>query len=304
MNWHIDYLTLTVWGDDVTKFFELFFVNTFRNLINQGHGGRFYLETYKTDLGITVRTNPVNSIENRTTLEFPGQACQMIGYIGLASFLDQLQVKFDKVRINRIDLAFDHCPFTVEDVLKCVEDDNLRSYFKREKVKYYNSPYEVNELGEVGTSGLYLGGRSSTRMIRIYNKHGFTRLEMEVKHEKAIQVGLDVLKAGSIENALIMAMGHLRDYIDFFEGWWEEFIADFDRNYSKLPDDVQEITIENIKSWFEKQVASAFFVMANMDGRYLEELFEIGKDKYKNSRYQGLIELAERQKIYENSSIG
>lgn len=304
MKWHIDYLTLTVWGEDVIDYFDLVFVNTFRGLVNQGHGGRFYLETYRTDLGIVVRNNPVNGGDNRTTIEFPGQACQKLGFYGLAQFFGELSYKYEKVRINRIDLAFDDCPFTVQDVYDCVIDDNLRSYFKRDKVKYYNSPFEKNEIGEVGTSGLSLGGRSSTRYMRVYDKHGFTRLEIEFKKEKSQQVGLMVLTADNPNSALVIAMGHVRDYIDFFTDWWELFVQDFERNYSKLPNDVQEMTLDGIKEWFEKQIAAAFFVLSNMEGEYLEDLYKIGAQKYRKSRYQGLLELVERKKVYEGAMQG
>lgn len=291
MDWHIDYLTVTVWGPDVIEFFDLFFVNTFRRLINQGHGGRFYLETYKTDLGVTIRNNPVNKIEERATIEIPGKACQLIGFIGLRSLLDQLITKYIKVRVNRIDLAFDNCNFTIEDVEKCLIDDNLRSYFKRSTIKIYNNPYEINEIGEVGTSGITVGGRSSTRYMRIYDKHGFTRLELEFKHEKAEQVAGDLFINSNPIDALPVALGHVRDYVDFFAEWWEIFVNNYARLYKTLPDNVKEMTLENIKYWFENQIASAFFVLASLDPEHIEEVYKIGKYKYNNSKYKGLLEL-------------
>jgi len=291
MDWHIDYLTITVWGNDVINFFDLVFVNTFRKLINQGHGGRFYLETFKTDLGVTVRTNPVNTIENRSTIEIPGKACQLIGFIGLSSLLDQLNTKYEKVRVNRIDLAFDNCNFTVKDVEDCLLDDNLRSYFKRSTIKIYNNPYEINEVGEIGTSGITVGGRSSTRYMRIYDKHGFTRLELEFKHDKAVQVALDLFNNNTPEDALSMALGHVRDYIDFFTDWWEVFIQDFERLYKTLPENVKEMNLQNIKLWFENQIASAFFVLASLEPNELNNIYEIGRNKYTKSKYQGLLEL-------------
>jgi DNA relaxase NicK len=216
----------------------------------------------------------------------------MLSFYGLKQLWDLLRLTFEEVRINRIDTAFDYCPFTVQDVLKEVKDNNLRSYFKRETVTVYDKPYEPNELGKIGTSGINLGGRSSTRYIRIYDKHGYTRLEIEYKGTKSQQVGADLLFSQNPDAALELAIGHLRDYIDFFSDWWEEFIMNFDRLFKTLPKEIQEMTMEGIKNWFENQVASAFFVLSQLEGsEYWNNLIRSGSVKYRKSKYFGILEV-------------
>lgn len=289
--WHIDYLTITVWGSNIVELFNDYFMGTFPLLRDMGHGGRFYQQTYSTDLGIIVRYLPVGSDEIRGTIELPGLSCQYLGYDKLVHFYQYLCRTNNKVRIKRIDLAFDHCNFTVEDVRKCILSDDLRSYFKRSTIKIYECPRELDELGKLGTSGLTIGGRSSTRYMRVYDKHGYTRLELEFKAEKAEQVGIDVLMAGCKELAVYEVMGHIRDYIDFFSEWWKEFIADFDRLYKKLPESVKQLSTSQIKKWFENQVASAFYTLASLEGsEYFDNLYLLGSLKYKRSKFSGMVE--------------
>jgi DNA relaxase NicK len=290
-SWHIDYFTVTVWGENVKELFDLIMMNKFPKSKDQGHGGRFYRETYKTSLGVTIRNNPLDGSESRTTIELPGKACQVLGFYGLKTFYEQLIQIYDKVRINRLDVAFNGLEFQPEDVFEAVENENLRSYLKRSTVKKYSAPFEQNDDGTIGNQGVVLGNRTSTRFMRVYNKHGYTRLEVEYKKEKATQVGFDLLTSLTVEEALTKAMGHLRDYTDFLTDWWLEFVGEFDRLYKKLNETITEIEITKMKEWLEKQVSSAIHVLVELEGiEYIEKLYKLGKMKYKNSRYSGLIE--------------
>lgn len=298
-SWHVDYLTITVWGQDLAKSFDQFFVprGIFRPLKDLQHGGRFYQDTYSGDLGIMIRERPVEGTAPHCTIELPGQACQLLGYQGICDFLQILHFNHSKVRINRLDTAFNNCKFTVQDVINAVQDENLRSYFKRETIKTYSNPYERKENEKdlpkgSGTSGISIGGRSSTRYMRVYDKHGYTRMEIEYKGRKADQVAHDLFDCRDEKTALKLAMGHVMDYIEFFSEWWIEFMDNFERLYSKLPQDVQELSIEKIQTWFEKQIAAAFYVMGDLVGHeYFDYLKYVGECKYKQSRYFGLIEM-------------
>ncbi len=301
-SWHVDYLTVTIWAhdyDDMVDFVNFCLKGVFTDLQDQGHGGRFYQSTYKTDMSITLRLDPVGSGQdkNRCTLELPGKACQMLGFDKLRDLLITFNDYFPKIRVNRIDTAFNNVPFSVQDVENCIKDNNLRSYAKRESLRIFQQPYEQikDNSGQVikeGTSGLYFGSRSSTRMIRVYDKHGYTRCEAEYKHDKAHQVAFDVLLSPCLNSAVRMALGHLRDYVDFFTEWWAYFMDNFDRLYKTLPQNIQEMTVEQIKSWFERQVSSAFYVLVTLEGQdYLNKLYNKGYADYERSRYKGIVEM-------------
>jgi DNA relaxase NicK len=299
MNWHIDYLTITITGGEVEKQFNTFFNNMFSRLVDQGHGGKFYKVLFRSDLGIQVRSCPINSEIPRSTIVFPGQACQLMGFYVIKMFIEMMEYLYPgNVVFNRFDLAFDDCNFSIEQVEKALLFDDLRSYFKRETIRFYNNPYELQDDGQVGTRGVTVGGRSSTRYMRIYNKHGFTRLEVEFKHEKAGQVARDVIGQDNPDLALRYAIGHIRDYVDFFEDWWNVFVCNQDRLFKKLPGTVQSMTSDRIKRWFEKQIASAFFILTSLEGgEYLDNLYNIGKEKYEYSKYKGLLEIGAKNTI-------
>lgn len=300
-SWHIDYLTVTVWGKYLSSAFNTFFADRgiFRPLWSLEHGGRFYQDTFTTDLSIMVRERPVEGLQDRCTIEIPGKACQLLGYTELANFVEFLKINYPKVRCNRIDNAFDHVGFEVQDVIDCLKFDDLRSLFKRETIRIYDNPYELDEAGKIGTSGVSIGGRSSTRYMRVYDKHGFTRLEIEYKAEKADQVCNDVLGCMNEEQALFAAMGHICDYVEFFTDWWKYFMANFERLYAKLPTDVKEMTLDRIKNWFENQIAAAFYVLSDLgDENYMDYLLWVGREKYKKSKYSGIIEMSKLAKEY------
>jgi hypothetical protein len=288
-SWHIDYLVLTKWGSGLKDYFEGFFSDELGELLDQGHGGRFYRNTYAGMLGVILRSDPIGEGEEaRETLEIPGKACQVIGYDRLSRFYKYLISTPGMVRINRIDTAFNHCPFSVEDLYQAIQNNEVRSLFKRYTLKYFENKYEKDEKGKVGTSGITIGGRSSERYLRVYNKHGYTRLEVEYKHTKADIVGVDLLLANDTKEALRYAVGHLKDYIEFHNDLWDEFYSDLDRLYSKLPMNVQEMSITEIKKWFEKQVAGSFYILSNFvkdeDLDYWDMLYKLGKFKVMKSK--------------------
>lgn len=299
-SWHIDYLTITVWGKYLSSAFNTFFADRgiFRPLWSLEHGGRFYQDTYTTDLSIIVRERPVEELTDRCTIEIPGKACQLLGYKELSNFMEFLRINYEKVRCNRIDTAFDNVGFKVQDVIDCLKSDDLRSYFKRETIRTYDNPYELKENDEIGTSGVSIGGRSSTRYLRCYDKHGYTRLEIEYKAEKAEQVASDILDCNDEQEALIAAMGHVCDYVEFFTDWWKYFMENYQRLYAKLPTDVKEMTLDRIKTWFESQIAAAYYVLSDLgDEHYLDYLKWVGKCKYEKSKYRGLINMCKKSEV-------
>jgi hypothetical protein len=111
---------------------------------------------------------------------------------------------------------------------------------------------------------------------------------VEYKHTKADIVGVDLLLANDTKEALRYAVGHLKDYIEFHNDLWDEFYSDLDRLYSKLPMNVQEMSITEIKKWFEKQVAGSFYILSNFvkdeDLDYWDMLYKLGKFKVMKSK--------------------
>ena len=277
--------------DNFQDFWVAWFESDLGMLVNQNHGGRFYKDTFCAGYGTTFRTNPIGG-KKYCTLELPGKSCQLLGFQKLSQIYNQLSFVFGGVVTTRLDTAFDGVPFSVTDFYQEVSAGNCRSLFKRENIKYFESPYETRENNIVGTHGLTIGGRSSTRFLRVYDKHGETRLEIEYKKEKAVQVADDIFTAGM--DSFRVAMGHLRDYIDIFSDWWSLFISGVERLYKKLDITVKTAELAKITNWLVKQVCPALSIALDAHGQeFLDAIVSFGRQRrVENPRYRILLSLA------------
>lgn len=292
--WHIDFLTVTTWGIDLQEYFEGWFSYTLGEMVDKKHGGRFYSVTWQSEVGVIVRKEPYDG-SDRQTIEIPGTACQLIGYDRLCAWFQGVNREASRVQIARIDVAFDHCGFTPGQLYQAFRSDSLRTLAKRDTIKFYEAPLEKKEDNTLGTSGVTIGSRSSERYCRCYDKHGFTRLEVEYKEAKGNQVGYDLLYAGTPEEALRMAMGHLLDYFDLASvTWWEEFRTSFSRLYSKLSKTCKELVLDKKIAWLRKSVSATLHACRIVCGYDLmRELENIGNKKVMSeSKYQAILSLS------------
>lgn len=291
-SWHIDYFRVTVWPEPGVDAIMLLneSVGPILGAFVESDRGRYgYTRSLMALAGVHVYYMPTDDI-NRFTIELPGQACQLVGFDRLASLYQCIARNSVKFQVTRIDIAFDDVPFSPKMLLDAIYADKVRSYFKRFTVREFNQPFEVNEQGKIGTSGCSFGGRSSTRYLRCYDKHGYNRLEVEFKAEKADQVACDILLEPS-DTAIIQAMGHLLDYIDIDADWWVEFKATYTRLYKKLEHSADMIEAAKIANWLIRQASGAIAVlyMMGMDG-ITDVLLTAGHDRaLRSSRYAPLI---------------
>ena len=313
---HCDYLTLTARGVDWAGIYDtcLFpFLDT--ELVDQNHGGRFYGSTWRTSLGVTIRCNPYGGDDNgdtgdRWTLEIPGQACEVIGYEGLCNLYQTLQ-REGSLRVNRLDLAVDNCPFKPSDLNKSAREGAIRTKSHRETVGFRENYAEINEVGGVGTEAFFMGSRESGRYLRCYDKHGPTRFEVEYKAEWADRLAVDFFIDGSPWDT---GIGYIRDFVDFLDqdvnelrnkdksadlgkhlvGWWAALVNDLGRAGVKLVQTAKEITVKRVQDWIEHQVSAAFSIVVDLGelniNAFTERLMIIGSERRERSNtYKSLL---------------
>jgi len=135
----------------------------------------------------------------------------------------------------------------------------------------------------------YFGSRQSERFLRVYNKRGPTRLEVEYKGIRAAHIASEILK-DEVDEWLEISMAHLLDFIDIDIPWWKEFTGDTERAYSKLHE-TKEKSIEKTGGWLLKQAAPALAVLVEVtNGEFLFEMLDEGRKRmYRN--YPDLIAL-------------
>lgn len=297
VEFRVDWLTITIWLPLrlVLDIYEKNFRGVVGNLDDRSHGGFGYTSAKAGMGGFMLYYNPeqrpgekVAGDENRVTMKFPGQVCAAVSpekWIEFFNVLDQDNVP---CHFTRIDLAFDNVPFTPGEFFKAVESDDVRSLAKRESLRFEAAPMQKKDDGSgVGCYTCYFGSRSSQRMVRVYDKRGPTRLELECKDDRSHLIALELFRSKP-EDWFGVAISHVRDFIDVNCQWWGKFINGIERAFAKISD-LKKVTLDRIVNWIDGQVAPSLSVLIDCLGfDTLKEIIEGGK-KRRSSKYQGLV---------------
>ena len=278
----VHWLSVVIEGihEEAYMLYDAFFKDLFGDLQNMDYGGRGFQEIWMSLLGFKLYIKPYREGMEYFHFEIPGQACELIPWDRFRAFDDELRITYpDRYHYTRLDIAFDHAPFTPQDVEDAISNGKVRSLAKRETMTVNKSPFEKRDNGEEGTHTVNFGSRQSERMIRVYNRRGFTRLEMEMKQKRADLVAKDIFKESDISLWFPVAMSHLRDYVDFQTPWWEEFTHGIGRAKA-IVTTPREITIEKEAAWLERQIAVPLSIVHDVrrDG-FVEKLLTKGRKK-------------------------
>jgi len=262
----IHWLSFTVHAPSETAmdFYKLLLCHQFGHVEPLGHGGRGFKEIFKTALGMKFYLSPINTKEVYWSCEIPGLACDVLGWEYFEAIGDYLISNYgDALNITRLDYAFDHVPFTPEQVRQAIMEGQVRSLAKRETLHIDESPFAKKDNGDIGTCTVSFGSRTSERMIRVYNKRGFTRLEFETKDLRANLIFRQLCTAINPEVSFYTVLAHLLDYVAFYPSWWGEFANSTNRAGATVSNP-REITLEKTIRWMEKQVSPALSALVDV----------------------------------------
>ena len=291
IEYQIHWLSFTVHAlrEDAFKIYDILFRNTFGDLEDTGHGGRSFKELHHSLLGFKSHLTPSNPEKHFFHFEIPGKACEQIHWTYFQALEELLEANYrENYTYKRLDFAFDHVPFTPYQVMQTIKDKQLRTLAKRDSVSDHGSPFTLRDDGEEGTYSVYLGSNSSQRMIRVYNKRGPTRLEFQMRDDRAQLVTKEVLSSPSVEDWFPIMIGHLRDYVDFHAEWWDEFINGIGRARA-IVSTPKEISMEKILRWFDNQVSPAWSVIVDTQPEHLIEALTKRGRKRRGARYNLLL---------------
>lgn len=307
----IHWLTLTVHEPYkvVKALWKQIFELHLGELVDSGHGAMGFKRVEIAELGARLSSQPAglpndgreNDIDY-CTISLPGQACDAIP----SGVFRQLQACLSDNEYahnyTRIDLAFDNCPFTPREFFDQVQANNVQSLLKRRTLSWYEQPNELNEVGEIGTSGCSFGSGMSQRMIRVYDKRGYTRLEMQTRADRADLVARSLFTQESGFWAKT-AMGHVRDCLDLrtridgtyglLVSFWEKFVDATLRLGERL-EKVAEQSIGKTKDWLLHQVAPAFSMVIDSckdPKEFYNDLVKEGRQR-RGPKYEALLRLA------------
>jgi DNA relaxase NicK len=246
---------------DFRTFWDEIFKEKFGELVDLEHGGIGFTEMYSAMGLVTVYAKPKNG--NYFSVEIKGQGCECLTPDDFKSIY-HLYLGGVKIKITRIDFAIDNVPFTPKEFYEVLINKEFKSPSSRKSIRIIDSPYEKKENGEVGCQTVYLGSRESGRMIRVYNKHGFNRIEYEIKEEWAQAYGMSLLSK-KYQEWMEYAISCIRQFFDAKTSWWKEFVDDIKQNAIKIYS-ARVKSINKTYEWLKNQVSPALFALFTVDG--------------------------------------
>lgn len=236
--------------------------------------GRFmYRKHHAFEHGLKLYYEPVQQNMPATLLECPGEACEAIG-------LEGLRTLFCNAELTRADIAADTGLFSPGNLAQWIMQGNVRTRAKKKQYSF--------DLDGKQDNVLRVGSRQSEQYLRVYDRRGFTRLELELKGERARSFK-DVLLM-SLEDLPKACVGIIRDYIDFVDvsqdknvsrapllPTWALFTQELERFKLSIAGKAVK-TLENVKYWLEDSV-SAMLATYALAGESVGKLIKIGREK-------------------------
>jgi DNA relaxase NicK len=234
---------------------ELFFDGCKLKQLEHGSLGYTHLETWQ---GIRFLHGGNNDTVH---LSISGEHIGSLNQINLRAFFAFIRKQKWNYKITRFDLAFDLHDVSTDDVENALLDNKVRTYAKRDTFRGYKT-YFSNE------QTIYLGSRTSERMLRVYDRGEVVRFELEVKGKAADVLGFRLFtdeNLSSITSLIISSVGMLRDYVDFDAEWWSP-IMDFERAALKVTNP-QRASLSRSVQWIEKSVVATLAAVLKIEGR-------------------------------------
>lgn len=289
----LDWLRLTVWTDmeGIAPLLEIYgFPN---GLESAGYGGIGFRTIYQGSNGFQVYSDPVNSEKPYVSINMPSKAIQHIGLEAIMdghSWLCEAGLKGLRWNCTRIDLAFDTQGFSVKDFEAAYHDGNVKTRARKWK--------NISDSDDGHT--FYVGTRESMAMARVYHKmdgHSFgenvpfTRVELELKDDRAAFAVYEVLQAGFNDMAALAA-NILTGFMTVVSEWWEKFMVDVKAAWVRVRQNIP--TVESIKNWLYSQVATSLvtYIGAVSGGEThtikgeIDKLITQGKKGLQNRHYE------------------
>lgn len=193
---------------------------------------------------------------------------------GAPSWKALIEAGVEPCKVTRIDIAIDvlGSPIGAGQVLKALEQGLAKTRFKAWR--------RIKGGGDDTGDTLYIGGRESTRQIRIYDKAAeqglalnWWRFEMQFTEERAAQVWNAIKVYEDMPELLPFACSLLASMLDFPEwaGWQRLLGSNMIYEWEEVPR-----AVTDTEAWLMSQVAPTFRKAYDRDGdwRFLEAFID------------------------------
>ena len=244
-----------------------------------------------------IRVNYEGTEEMGINVIISGSSCRLLEGQGFDLVELLLLIVANDFTITRLDIALD----SYTDLIKKI----VKKYDKYEYVSKFKSTKKIENKKGNKSDGvtLYFGSRTSSIMLRIYDKQAeqktekpWTRIEFEIKKEYAKDVAQLIGQKGLGETF----KGLLSNYLNFVVKrennvsrskvchWWKKLIDNIDK--IKLYQDPKIKTVEDLKIWVKKQVSPslATIVQSDLGYDFITEALQDGARRMKDKHYNML----------------
>jgi hypothetical protein len=220
-------------------------------------------------------------------VECPGLACEFLG-------LEKLRTLFCNAQLSRVDVAFDHTLLAPTDVADWIRAGNVRTRAKRDRL-------DVKLKGPASEGDkLTIGSRAPEQYLRVYDRRGFTRMELELKGDMARSYR-EILLAEE-EVFLRPTVDVLRHFVDFVDASVSSnisrapllsvravFTGKLERVRIRVAGAVQP-TVDRVAHFIEDQVAATLHVYWRL-GNSVECLLRSGRHRLE-ARHRAVLVVA------------
>jgi hypothetical protein len=273
------------------------------NFVFTGSSGRRYKEIHKGPYGVSLYAFPNNGVHCH--VEIKGDAIDQLGQLRLFEFLESLpDMKAPFVHgqreplpvrcsVRRVDIAFDHAPFSPMDCYEAHQRGDIRCKASRDAHHWHS-----NSEGDT----FYIGSKMSGRLIRIYNRRGFTRLEMQFRHKWAQAVGARLIDQGD-KDLGPWAFGLLRDFVDFVDRtgggsasrapllpWWAAFVGNAEKCKLALEKPYEGALIVRTRNFLQRLIPTLCVIRRGL-GVSLDKICDESENLLKPTHHYKIKEL-------------
>lgn len=224
----------------------------------------------------------------------PGEACEELGIPGLAA----LSVAVELEPSSRLDVAWDTSLFTPDTPAGAFLAGDVVARIDRTVNPDTGKMRGIERRENHEGSTVYLGSRTSERFVRFYDRRGPTRVELELKERRAVELWRRMLALNDEAAWGMEALAELRHFLDFrllvlgkrsgkpvaaserpLLSWWAEFVQGAERRSAVLPRKVDKL--ETMDRWLRRQVAPVLALVVDAFGEtVVRDMLTSGRSRY------------------------
>lgn len=222
-----------------------------------------------------------------------GSVCEEMGLANLAA----LSVALELEPSSRLDVAWDVSTFTPDTVEAAFRAGDVVARIDRTLNPDTGRMKGIERRSNHEGDTVYLGSRTSERFVRVYDRRGPTRIELELKERRAVELWRRMLALNDEAAWGMEALAELRHFLDFrkldhgLDGkpiaaryryllpWWSEFVQGAERRSTVLPRRAPKL--EKMDAWLRRQVAPVLALVVDALGESVtRDLLTVGRASY------------------------